>query len=338
VWTNVTPAWQNLASDLSGISSNPTANDAYGATAPAADPTRPGVAYYGPAYQGVGKTTDYGLTWTQVFAPAGGFDGTAWRIAVSPDGTYVLALNGYGTSLGVWRSTNGGPNWTQVLGGDNVSGIAINRSDPNQVIVAPHGPSDAAVWYESSDAGQNFSSIGAQDAGIFSDIIFVSSTVLLARSPHGLQRMTKSGTWSSSVILADLEGPHGGSSFHYDAVRDIYYVGGLDNSDNRQKIWRSTNGGLGWTVVSDILGGGGYGPATVWGSTTKLFAQGNFATHGSYGPLALQADPATGTSWSNATVDAGVTNGAHCACVMTDGVRKVHITANDNAGVWRYIE
>jgi hypothetical protein len=127
-----------------------------------------------------------------------------------------------------------------------------------------------------------------------------------------------------------------------DATNGYFYVGVALPGPGRQQIFRTLltdRGASGtWSVVSDILGGGAYGSSTVFGTANNVYSQGNFATHASYGPLAEHAPLPAGTSWVADTLDAGITNGAHSAAVLTDGHRWCLLTANDNAGIWRYIE
>lgn len=342
VWTNVTPADMNLAVDLSGISSNPTANDSFAAVGGAADLSRPGVGYVGGCYQGVWRTADYGASWTKTFTATGGFDGCPWTCRVAPDGSYVIFLNGYGRDLGLWKSTDQGVSFTNVLpAGDVEADVHINPSDSLQVMSMPHG--NGATWHESLDGCGSWTDHGSLTPGDgCNGGVFVSSSVYLARGPLGLFRMVKSGgSWTSTLTLA-IDGPHGGTSFWRDAVNQFIYVGGVDSSDGRQKIWRTTfaSGGAVWTVVDDALGGGGYATCTIWGSATKIFAHANFATHGTWGPTARQASPSAGTVWTDAAANfnAGMINGAMQGFSMTDGVRTCHIGAFDNAGIWRYIE
>lgn len=341
VWVDVTPTDMDLAVDLSGISVNPTANDSFGAVGAAPDLTRPGVGYVGGCYQGVWRTADYGSTWVKTFTSTGGFDGCPWTVRVSPDGSYLLFLNGYGRDLGVWRSTDQAVSFTNVLpAGDVEADIHINPDDPLQVMSMPHG--NGATWHESTDGALTWTDLGSLSPGDgCNGGQFVSSTVYLVRGPLGLFRMVKSsGTWTSTLTLA-IEGPHGGTSFWRDDVNQFIYVGGVD-ATSRQRIWRTTmaSGGAVWTLVDDALGGGAFGTCTIWGSATKLFAHANYGTHALYGPIARQALPSAGTSWSDAAGDFNVNmlNGAMQAFSMTDGVRTCHIGAFDNAGIWRYIE
>lgn len=348
VWTNVTPAGVSLALDVTA-SPNWTGHmgtDAYGVAGLCGDPSRQNVAYFGAAQQGMWKTTDFGLTWAKCNTGPGGsiLDGHCWSIAIPSTGDYILANNGYGTNGGCYRSTDGGASWTQVISGD-VNYITISDTDPLHVFALPHGPDDATGnWNESFDGGRTWLNHGAETPGIFGDGAFLNDQTYITQTPNGLFRGTCPGygqawTWTENAL--QLSGPHGGTRMMRDGVNGYFYVGGQEVASGRGRIYRCTlaDGGQNWTQLDDSTGGS-YGPATIFASQSKIYAQGNYATHDPYGPIAIVADRANAGAglWSIFSLHASMNNGAHAACTRTDGLRTVLLCSNENAGVWRYIE
>src|SRR5262249_6403287 len=113
------------------------------------DPVNPNIIYVGTGEQnnsadsyygcGVLRSTDGGNTWSQLGASVFVTSTGGARIghividkstAGSTTSTTLLASS----SFGLWRSTNSGQSWTQVLSGGNVSGLAAD-------------PVNAGTWY-----------------------------------------------------------------------------------------------------------------------------------------------------------------------------------------------
>ncbi len=143
--------------------------------------TQPEVYYFGGVGGGVWKTTDAGITWTNV---TDGFLGTAsvGAIAVAPSDPNVVyvgmgehAPRGVTTSHGdgVYRSTDAGRTWTH-LGLDatrSISRIVVHPTDPDRVWVAaqgsPYAPTQDRGVYRSGDGGTTWSKVlfVSEDAG-----------------------------------------------------------------------------------------------------------------------------------------------------------------------------
>jgi hypothetical protein len=356
VWTDVTPAGISLAVDVTGAP-NYTGHVGGGSTASfgcigmAADPYHAGVAYCGADNQGFWKTTNYGLTWFLVNdGKTGGIlDGSLWSAAVAP--SYLLVCNGYGTNLGVARSTDGGATFSQVVSGDIDAYVAVCAADPSRCLVTAHGPDAPSdpLWKWSTNSGVTWSDVNGSNTaaggpGHANLGTWLDAQTFICQGPLGVwQGKESGGTWTWTKVL-DSESNHGGTQMFRDTVNSQFYVGIALVGPGRQQIHRTTFASRGdsWTLVSDILGGGAYGSSTVFGTIATIYSQGNYATHtttGSpYGPLAEHAALPAGTSWSTDTLPAGIHNGAHSAAVLTDGSRWCLLTANDNAGIWRYIE
>lgn len=351
VWVDVTPAGLSLATN---VESSPNWSghhgagsiDAYGVAAVIVDPTRPNVLYQGADNQGFWKSTNYGETWARVNIGTGGnlIDGFAWSIAPSADGTYILANNGYGTTVGVYKSTDGGVSWALKFAAD-VNVVLANPFDATHAIITPHFSYGDDHYYETTDSGNTWVDIGTYSVGRSSDGAFLNSTTIILMSPNGLYQLHKSsGTWTSTKVK-NMTGPHGGVTMYRDATNGYFYVGGQDSDTFAGIIARcliSGGGAFGtWaTVHSNSFS---FGPSSIVGTPNYLYAQGTYATHttiGSpYGPLSFRVTPAAaGSQWPDFTLPAGIHNGANRLAATTDGTRWTVVGANVNAGTWRWIE
>jgi len=117
----------------------------YGAHYLALAPSAPGTVYLGTSSLGFWRSTDCGAHWTQ---PAGGSSdvdaGRNWTIAVDPnDAQTVYTTAGYGQG-GVYKSTNGGTTFTQMLPADIksvaafVEKITLDPTNSNHLLVSFH--------------------------------------------------------------------------------------------------------------------------------------------------------------------------------------------------------
>lgn len=117
--------------------------------------------------RGVFKTTDAGATWTAVLRVDSVTGAT--EIAMDPRDANVLyaatyqrlraayGFNGGGPGSALWKSLDGGANWTKLENGIPAGdkgriGIAIARSNPNVLIATVEHPT-AGGTYRSEDAG-----------------------------------------------------------------------------------------------------------------------------------------------------------------------------------------
>ena len=117
----------------------------YGAHYVAVAPSDPGIVYLGTSSLGFWKSNDCGATW--VLADGGGSDvdaGRNWTIAVDPrDAKTIYTTAGYGKG-GVFKSTDGGAKWTQMLTADVaavasfVEKITLDPTDAAHVLVSFH--------------------------------------------------------------------------------------------------------------------------------------------------------------------------------------------------------
>lgn len=174
---------------------------------------------------GVMKSTDGGLTWTNVAAAIG--QASVSALVVDPDNTSIVTLtSGRGNDPGcVWRSTDGGATWAKAIDTSSAPLPSANWSDlvigaknglgqRNYFACASSGSGD--LLYRSSDQGATWTKITAP-----------------AASSDSLPRLAASKYFSNTL-----------------------YFG----SSNDYKIYKSTDNGNGWFDVTNYLPMGDAGP------------------------------------------------------------------------------
>ncbi len=157
---------------------------------------------------------------------------------------------------GIWKSTNGGDNWTPL--GDNlpqigVSGIAVDPNNPNIIYIAT-GDCDAADSYsvgvlKSIDGGLSWNTTGLTFTGTDSfagDIIINpgDSNMLWVATNTGIYRTTNAGTNWTMVQSGNFS--QGRIRLKPGVNSTVYAV-----SNNR--FYRSTNSGSSFSIVTSGL-------------------------------------------------------------------------------------
>jgi hypothetical protein len=219
------------------------------------DPINPAVMYAGTGegfYNGDGirgagvfKSSDGGTTWAQLPTTANANWLYVNRLAISPNGTTLLAA----TRSGIWRSIDGGSIWTRVVA---TEALDVNF-DPTDNMKAIASSYSGLAWY-STDGGATWNAAsgvpGAADrvevayAPSNPAIVYASVDVnggTIYSSTNGGQSYTQAtvsassylGTqgWYDNIIWVDPTNPA------------IVIVGGID-------LWRSTNSGSTLTKIS----------------------------------------------------------------------------------------
>ena len=217
---------------------------------------------------GVLKTTDGGTTWVPT--------GLSWlitqgrtisRLLINPQNPNTLFA---ATSNGVYRTRNAGATWTQIASAvANMKDIEYRPGDTTIVYAT-----STTQFYRSTTAGTTFvtTSTGLPATGAVSRLsVAVTAAnsayvyVLAANTAYGFQglyRSTDNGaTFTTRSTTPNLlgynsTGSDAGGQGWYDlslAVSpvnaDHVLVGGVN-------IWRSTNGGTGWTINGHWTGTG----------------------------------------------------------------------------------
>jgi len=349
-WVNVTPQTVNLGGDFGCGGCN------YGVQDIKVDPVYPNVLFAFICYQGVWKSTDYGLTWKHVSTGQNAAhieSGRPWTAAIDPNphrdpstDPTLYTVDGYGDRLGVYKSTNGGVDWTYAAP-NNTTGQP--SSDVYSLDVDPYDSSHLVAGFhdvglsESKDGGSSWRTVPVPGGmGISVYIWFVqtgsaatSSTWLTeaqwGNNTNGMWRTTDAGAHWSQVNGA-LEHGHGSAQIYQDGKGDIWAAGNGGNG----VIFRSTDFGVTWSPVNN----GNVPQNGVFGSPNYVYATFPAAVQGTTDQHLQRSPTSDGVNWSDwpPIAPQGMTDGAKSGAVTFDGTHYVIVTGNWLAGIWRYVE
>jgi hypothetical protein len=158
------PQWQDI-SPTSGVNYT-TGDGQFGLLALAgAQPDQPKTLYVGTNQsQGIWKSTNGGQTWFKASTGINGaqIDGRNVAVTVDPTNSNIVYVNClFGNRQGIWKSINGGVDWTQIQGSIDNNDIAFINIDPVNhlhLLIGEHS-GNLSVW-ETLDGGVTWSSKG----------------------------------------------------------------------------------------------------------------------------------------------------------------------------------
>jgi photosystem II stability/assembly factor-like uncharacterized protein len=214
------------------------------------------------------------LRWREIGPFRGG---RVTAVAGHPDQPYVYYFGG--TGGGVWKTVDGGMNWTPVsdsaFRSGSVGAIAVAPSDPNVIYVGTGetplrgntSPGDG--MYKSTDAGKTWAHVGLRDAGQIGDIeIHPTNPDLLyvaalghAFGPNptrGVFRSQDGGkTWEKVLFRSDSAGavdlamdpvnPRVLLAAFWQVQRGPWF---LSSGGPGSGLWKTTDGGDTWTDLT----------------------------------------------------------------------------------------
>jgi hypothetical protein len=214
---------------------------------------------------GVLKSTDGGNTWSitgLVFTKSS--NASMRRLIINPTNTQILIA---ATSQGIYRTTNGGTNWTLVASG-STHDLEFKPNDPNTIYAG------GGSFRLSTNGGSSFITIssGIPTGGVGRMAVAVTSAdptyvyVLAANNSNGgfqgFYRSTTSGTgftlmantpnllgWSSTGSDTGGQGWYDLCAASSPLNKDEVVIGGVN-------VWRSTNGGSSWALYGHWTGSG----------------------------------------------------------------------------------
>ncbi len=145
---------------------------------------------------------------------------------------------GYG---GIWRSTNGGVNWIQVLTGPNLNSLSFNSN-------AGIAVGDSGKIYKSTDNGSSWQQLASGTTSNLNSVSFATANFAYVVGQNGifLRTFNSGSTWSiSSAFTQDLYfvlALPSGTGFALGALTSEYYT-------------VTANGGTNWLGILNTTGG-----------------------------------------------------------------------------------
>lgn len=277
IWTPLTDNQATLWSYAVAVSqSNP--DIVYAGTG---EPTNSILSFYG---RGVLKSTDAGSTWTLLGSSV--FDRrTIARVVIhptDPNTVYVATgggVNGSSGNRGVWKTTDGGLNWTNTttaITGAQFSGVysdlLMHPTDPLTLYCAVgqyNGQLKNGV-YVTTNGGTSWAASGNHPVGTANGRISIAISksnplvlysIISNPGTSGLLKMMKTidggTTWNEVLGVPNFMGGQGwyDQCIAVDPTNpDVVYVGGQSGTNG---ILKSEDGGSSWTsIASDATGEG----------------------------------------------------------------------------------
>ena len=249
-------------------------------------PTNTRILYAGTAGGGVWKSNDGGATFVPIFDDYAQSIGVVKLDPKDPDRTIWVGTgetwtrNSVSVGDGLYKSTDGGNNWTEIPGFENserIASIAINPNNTNEVYVGVLG----ALWSDSEDRGVYKTTDGGKT---WSKILYVNPStgaadvIMDPKNPNTLYasmwefRRTAWGFNSGGANSALYKSTDGGKSWNkihngfpagklgriavQVAPSDSSIVYAVLETEDKSKngLWKSTNGGQSWEHLNADFG------------------------------------------------------------------------------------
>jgi hypothetical protein len=263
-WENITPPGVILEGAFKGT------------VAVLLDPQNAGTLFTTTYGSGIWKTTDCGATWKKVNTGRNGDKldaGSVWSSALDPvDPQALYALSGYGAS-GLWKSTNGGVDWDDVLTpGLGMPGFVA------RVVLDPTNHKHVFInFHDNCTAGHSPVCFGeSTDGGTTWKVIDFPTQI-------------KSG-WGEGTFLLPIDATHWlyenweiyytadagrswGPAFGSGVQGGFFKVGADYFVPSGYGVLKSTNGGASWSPIADS----GYALDAITGDGSRLFALRGFS-------------------------------------------------------------
>jgi hypothetical protein len=192
---------------------------------------------------GIFHSANGGTTWTRLAATNNSSFYSVNRLAISPDGSVILAATG----TGIHRSINGGTSWTQVHATRTLD-VDFHPSDNLKAIASR---ANGAALY-SDDGGVTWLSATVPPSGLRVEVAYARSNPLITYASVELNsgQLWKSTDGGQTYVLVNNGNNYLGTQGWYDNALwvdptdpDVVIVGGID-------LWRSTDGGAGLSRIS----------------------------------------------------------------------------------------
>lgn len=250
--TSTTSGWsliqETKGGEVHGMTVDPTnANRIYA-----------GITYYASSgdVEGTGyvyTSADAGSTWSRT--PLG--KTIIYSIVADPSnpGTLYAGAGAAGPDIsvaGVYKSTDGGSVWKQLLSGHYVYSLTIDPQNPSLVLAGTQGEG----IYRTADAGQNWEAVtsGLPDAGGMPEDVydfgFSGDRVYCLAAQSGIYQSRDNGlTWGVTGLT---EGPSVSMAVSRQTPATIYVGVGGPFGEGQATMRKSTDGGATWQTLNGV--------------------------------------------------------------------------------------
>jgi hypothetical protein len=273
-----------------------------------ADPFDPSTVWLGTGQKGLFRSTDCGATWTHVNTGTNGSaldQSSLWSMVIDPVNQgviYTVAAYGVG---GLWKSTNGGVDWTQLvppssmfakLTNNFVANVSMDPSNPQHLAVTSHGvctaPFPLGCIAETFDGGETWPNIVSMPTtwGENGGVYVINPTTWLWGSGDtgkGTYVTTDNGkTWTQARAGGAGDGKGENTMQPLERATDgAYYV------PSAEGVLRSTDG-VAWSLAwgqknfqSAAVTGIALTPTTIYASQGQAFYSAPLDDFATWAPL-----------------------------------------------------
>jgi photosystem II stability/assembly factor-like uncharacterized protein len=177
----------------------------------------------------INRSTDNGETWSNYIVEAGGYRNELAVSANNPNIVYMISSSNMSGLKGVYRSTNSGESFARV--DDGTKSMLGYYSDGS-------GENTGQGWYDLTIAA----------SPIDANIVFIGG-VNTWKSTNGGTSWVINNMWTSSTFYNKSSAP----VVHADKHALVFHNNGTLFEGNDGGIYKSVNGGLSWTDLSNGL-------------------------------------------------------------------------------------
>ena len=347
----------------------------YGTNAFVVDPINLGTVYLGTSSMGIWKSTDCGSTWAHIDTGMNGATldaGRNWTMVIDPTNSQVIyTVAGYGQG-GVFKSTDGGVNWTQILTQNvlDATGATPCSQSPDPQVCGNFGAFMEKITMDPTNNTHLLVGFHSDCAGTTP---LPGATVDSAGGWGCLaESMDAGATWTLTTSAVPWSGLDGPGQTMINATTWFYATNGGSG------LWRTSTGGVStggnpaWTqVYNGSVNGGVYvasdgtyyaggnniilstDQGTTWNAIANSPSAGSmngsspmvddgtllyFGDNGGYWTTPIGGSPTiTMIASTPVAPDAGGSPLADVAYVAYDPAHHLLYSSNMDGGFWRYV-